>query len=163
MRRLAPATLTLLYFCLCGFARGQNPTPDLILFNGKIFTSNDAQPYVEALAIRGERIIATGDSTKIKSLAGPQTKQIDLVGHTVIPGINDAHNHLELQPVNEVDVHLKTMNPKWDEVREAIVATAGKSPSKSLIVVTIGSVIFQDISVNRDSLDKVAPENPVLL
>jgi predicted amidohydrolase YtcJ len=55
------------------------------------------------------------------------------------------------------------MNPKWDEVREAIVATAGKSPSKSLIVVTIGSVIFQDISVNRDSLDKVAPENPVLL
>jgi len=115
------------------------------------------------LAIRGERIIAAGDSAKIKSLAGPQTKQIDLAGRTVIPGINDAHNHLELQPVNEVEVHLKTMNPKWDEVRDAIAATSGKSPNRSLIVVTIGSAIFQDISVNRDSLDKVAPENPVLL
>jgi predicted amidohydrolase YtcJ len=142
---------------------GQQTPPDLILLNGKIFTSKDAQPYVEALAIRGERIIATGDSVKIKSLAGPQTKQIDLAGRTVIPGINDAHNHLELRPVNEVDVHLKTMNPKWDEVRDAITDTAGKSPSKSLIVVTIGSAIFQDVSVNRDSLDKVAPENPVLL
>jgi len=152
-----------MFFYFCGFARGQNPTPDLILFNSKIFTSNPGQPYVEALAIRGERIIAAGYSVKIKSLAGPQTKQIDLAGRTVIPGINDAHNHLELQPVNEVDVHLKTMNPKWDEVRDAIAATAGKSPNKSLSVVTIGSAIFQDVSVNRDSLDKVAPENPVLL
>lgn len=163
MRRLTAPTVILVFFYFCGFAGGQNPPPDLILFNGKIFTSNAGQPYVEALAVRGERIIATGDSAKIKSLAGPQTKQIDLVGRTVIPGINDAHNHLELQPANEMDVHLKTMNPKWDEVRDAIAATAGKSPSKSLIVVTIGSAIFQDVSVNRDSLDKVAPENPVLL
>ncbi len=151
----------LLFLCFPG--RGQQSAPELILFNGKIFTSNSGQPYVEALAIRGERIITAGDSVKIKSLVGPQTKQIDLAGRTVIPGINDAHNHLELQPVNEVDAHLKPMNPKWDEVRDAIAATAGKSPNKSLIVVTIGSAIFQDVSVNRDSLDKLAPENPVLL
>jgi predicted amidohydrolase YtcJ len=142
---------------------GQESIPDLILFNGKIFTSDVAHPYVQALAIRGERIVATGETGKIRALAGPHTKQTDLVGRTVIPGINDAHNHLEVQPVNEVNVHLKTMNPKWDEVRDAISETAGKSPGKSLIVITIGSAIFQDISVDRESLDKVAPENPVLL
>ncbi len=125
MRRLPASILTLLVFYPCGLARGQNRTPDLILFNGKIFTSNSGQPYVEALAICGKRIIATGDSVKIRSLAGSQTKQIDLVGRTVIPGINGAHTHLELQPVNEVDVHLKTMNPKWDEVGDAIAATTG--------------------------------------
>jgi hypothetical protein len=72
MRRLAASTLTLVFFYFCGLARGQNLTPDLILFNGTIFTSNGARPCVEPLAIRGERIIAVGDSVKIKSLACPQ-------------------------------------------------------------------------------------------
>jgi hypothetical protein len=57
---------------------GAESKPDLVLLNGKIFTSDAARPYVEALAIRGERISAVGDSTTIKALAGPQTKQIDL-------------------------------------------------------------------------------------
>ncbi len=63
----------------------QEPAPDLILYNGKIFTSNAEHPYVQALAIRGERITATGDSTKIIALAGPKTGRIDLGGRTVIP------------------------------------------------------------------------------
>ncbi|MHB8525847.1 MAG: hypothetical protein ACYDD2_06790 [Candidatus Acidiferrales bacterium] len=58
----------------------RRPAPGLILFNGKIFTSDAAHPYVQALAIRGERIVATGDSSKIEALAGPHTKQTDLTG-----------------------------------------------------------------------------------
>src|ERR1039458_3611541 len=76
----------------------QQGSPDLILLNGKIFTSDDARPYVQALAVRGEHIVATGDSEKIKALAGPRTRLIDLGGRTVIPGINDAHNHIGLDP-----------------------------------------------------------------
>jgi predicted amidohydrolase YtcJ len=76
----------------------------LVLLNGKIFTSVAAHPYVQALAIRGERITATGDSAKIRALAGPHTKQIDLGGRTVIPGINDAHNHLGISPPNRIDL-----------------------------------------------------------
>ena len=57
---------------------GQQATPDRILVTGKLFTSDAANPYVQALAIRGERISATGDSAKIKSLAGPHAKEIDL-------------------------------------------------------------------------------------
>jgi predicted amidohydrolase YtcJ len=56
-------------FYFCGFARGQNPTPDLILFNEDIFTRHVVRPYVEALAIPSERIIAADDSAGIKSLA----------------------------------------------------------------------------------------------
>ncbi len=87
----------------------QNAAPELILFNGKIFTSNAAQPSAEALAIRGERIVAVDSSAKIKALAGAQTKLIDLGGRTVIPGINDAHNHIDLRPVNQVDVELRVL------------------------------------------------------
>lgn len=74
----------------------QQAALDLILFDGKVFTSDVAHPYVQALAIRGERIVATGDTDKIMALAGPQTKKIDLGDRTVVPGINDAHNHVEV-------------------------------------------------------------------
>src|SRR5580698_562147 len=93
------------------FAGTQEKTPDTILFNGKIFTSDSSLPYAQAVAIRGERIMAVGDSEKIKMLAGAQTKQLDLGGRTVIPGINDAHNHLDLHPANELDVEAKSMDP----------------------------------------------------
>ena len=86
---LGPLALALLASLLAG----QQSPPDLILLNGKIFTSDAAHPYVEALAIRGERIVATGTSEKIGALAAPQTKRIDLGGRVVIPGINDAHHH----------------------------------------------------------------------
>ena len=91
----------------------QQAAPDTILFNGKIFTSDAAHPYVQALAIRGERIVAAGDSAKIQALAGPRTHQIDLGGRVAIPGINDAHNHLgdNLAPANTVDLGLKTQDP----------------------------------------------------
>jgi predicted amidohydrolase YtcJ len=62
--------------------------PDTILFNGKIFTSAQSQTYVQALAVQGDRIEAVGDSEQIKRLAGPGTKQIDLGGRTVIPGLS---------------------------------------------------------------------------
>lgn len=83
---------------LCVAAHDQQAAPDRILFNGKIFTSVAAHPYVEVLAIRGARIVATGGNATVRELAPPRTKHIDLAGRTVIPGINDAHNHLDISP-----------------------------------------------------------------
>ena len=60
-------------------ATSQQTAPDLILFNGKIFTSDVAHPYVQALAIRGERIVATGDSAKINSRVGAQSSPSRIV------------------------------------------------------------------------------------
>jgi hypothetical protein len=59
---------------------GQRPSVDLVLFNGKVFTSNSNQPYAEALAIRGERIVAVGSSKEIIALAGKKTRRLDLGG-----------------------------------------------------------------------------------
>ncbi len=72
---LGPLALSL----LAALSSGQQSPPDLILLNGKIFTSDSAHLYVEALAIRGERIVATGSAEKVGMLAGPQTKR-DRVG-----------------------------------------------------------------------------------
>jgi predicted amidohydrolase YtcJ len=149
-------------FCLATTALPQKSDPDLILFNGKIFTSVVARPYVEALAIRGERIVATGDTKTIQAMAGPKTNAIDLHGGTVIPGINDAHHHFQLGPP-EVDVDLHTPEPSWAQVKDGIAAAIAKNPPNSLIVVTIGLQVFEDTSIDRDALDQIAPHNPVSL
>ena len=150
-------------FCLWMPAVAQQQgDPDLILFNGKIFTSVAAHPYVEALAIRGERIVATGDTKTIQAMGGPKTNAIDLHGGTAIPGINDAHHHFQLGPP-EVDVDLQTMDPTWAQVKDGIVAAIAKNPPNSLISVTIGFKVFGDTSIDRDVLDQLAPNNPVSL
>ena len=156
------AFLSFSIFCLSVCAFAQQPKPDLILLNGKIFTSVIAHPYVEALAIRGDLIIATGDTVTIRAMAGPATRQIDLHGATAIPGINDAHHHFSLGPP-EVDVDLQTPNPTWAQAKEGIAAAIAKNPPNSLISVTIGFKVFGDPSINRDALDQLAPHNPVAL
>jgi predicted amidohydrolase YtcJ len=141
----------------------QTAQPDLVFFNGKIFTSDADRPYVQALAVRGERIIAVGDSRTIEALAGAGTRQIDLGGRTVIPGINDAHNHVEIDPANLVEVELEERNPTTTDLLKELPAAAARLPKGALMEVSISSAIFHDISVNRDSLDVLLPNNPVIL
>jgi predicted amidohydrolase YtcJ len=141
----------------------QQQPPDLILLNGQIFTSDASHLYVQALAIRGERILATGDSAKIKALAGPQTRQIDLAGRTVIAGINDAHEHIDLDPPHSVRLDFNTPDPTWSQMKDAIAAAAAKTPRGTFILGDIGPIIFHDTAVARNALDRLAPENPVIL
>ena len=68
--------------------------PDLILMNGKIVTVDAFFSIHEAVAVRGERVVAVGSSERISALAGPATRTIDLTGRTLIPGLIDNHNHV---------------------------------------------------------------------
>jgi predicted amidohydrolase YtcJ len=104
-------------FVTAPFVFGQQPLPNLILLIGRIFTSDLFHPYVEALAIRGDRINAVGASEKIAALAGPQTKRVDLAERLVIPGINDAHYHCSVEP-RSFQLQFKSMDPTWQEVAD---------------------------------------------
>lgn len=147
---------------LAALSSGQQSPPDLILLNGKIFTSDSAHSFVEALAIRGERIMAIGTAERVRMLAGPQTKRMDLAGRVVIPGINDAHHHCGFEPAG---YHLlfKSLDPAWTEVAEEVAAAVAKTPKGTLIHGEIGPAAFEDSQANRASLDKIAPDHPVML
>ena len=67
---------------------------DLILINGEVHTVDDNDHRAEAIAIKANRIIAVGQTKEIKAFKGPNSRQIDLQGRTVLPGINDSHLHL---------------------------------------------------------------------
>ncbi|SPA29007.1 exported hypothetical protein [Cupriavidus taiwanensis] len=66
---------------------------DRILVNGTVLTMDGADTVAQAIAIRGERIVAVGTNPNIRRLAGPATEVIDLGGRTVIPGLIDTHIH----------------------------------------------------------------------
>jgi hypothetical protein len=66
---------------------------DTILLNGKIVTLDAKSSVVQAVAIRGGRIMAVGSNDEIKKLAGASTKTVDVGGRTVIPGLIDSHIH----------------------------------------------------------------------
>ena len=68
--------------------------PDHILVNGKIATVDDLFSIREAVALRGERIVAVGSNAAIEALADASTRRSDLGGRTVIPGLIDNHNHV---------------------------------------------------------------------
>jgi hypothetical protein len=159
------AALCILLAPILGSSRpvtAQAPAPDLILYNGKIFTSNAAHPYVQALAIRGERILATGDSVKMLALRGPATRTLDLGGRTVIPGLNDAHMHLDISPAS-VELPLHGRNPTREQVLAAISASVHQTPPGSLLTAAVASAVYFDPQMTRATLDGVAPNNPVML
>lgn len=140
----------------------QQPAPDLVLFNGKVFTSNAKQPHAEALAIRGERIVAVGSSKEIAALASKETKRIDLGGRTVIPGINDAHYHLGARP-DSYDLPLKGLDPTWQEIKVALSFAVAKVPKGTWITGVFGETVLDDPRATRTTLDELAPEHLVLL
>jgi predicted amidohydrolase YtcJ len=80
---------------------------DLALINGVIYTGDPAKPRVEAIASRGEMIVATGTTAEIRKLVGPKTRVIDLKGGFAMPGFNDAHLHLGSAAQAKLTVNLE--------------------------------------------------------
>lgn len=74
--------------------QGLAQAPDLILYNGALLTMDDSLPQASAIAIAGDRIQLVGDDAAVLALADDATRQVDLEGRTVIPGLADTHSHL---------------------------------------------------------------------
>ncbi len=75
-------------------AHAQQPPADLVVLNGRIYTADGARPVVDAMAIRGGRVVFVGDRAGARALVGSGTQTVDLEGRTVIPGMTDAHAHV---------------------------------------------------------------------
>jgi hypothetical protein len=145
----------------------QQPVPDLVLSNGKIITVDERFSIAQAVAVKGERIVAVGTNSEIVRLAGPNTRRIDLRGRAVIPGLIDNHMHL-LRAGSTWQWEVR-----WDGVgsrKEALdmLRARTKAVSRGEWVYNLGGWTIDQFSddkrpFTREELDKVAPDNPVLL
>lgn len=138
------------------------PEASLILFNGKIITVDGSDSVVEAIAVHGDRILALGSTLRIRSLAGPNTIQIDLQGKAVTPGLIDSHAHLPPFGSRELSwVKLQGIESK-KEILELIKVRAEKTPEGEFI--NAWGVENDDLSfMDRHDLDHVTTRHPVLV
>ncbi|OGU64476.1 MAG: hypothetical protein A2W30_05505 [Ignavibacteria bacterium RBG_16_36_9] len=153
----------LMVFLLSSNALSQSDNfPDIILFNGKIFTSSEENLYTEAIAIKGEKIIAVGKNDEIKKLLSNDTKIIDLEGRTVIPGINDAHIHCPYLLI-PVWFNMKSDNPSITDILDSLKRGTREYPAGTWLSTDFPTSLIDDENFNRYTLDKIAPEHPVWL
>jgi predicted amidohydrolase YtcJ len=67
---------------------------DVVFHNGAVLTLDRDAPRAQAMAIRGDRILAVGSDAEVLALQGPETRVVDLAGRTLLPGFVDGHTHL---------------------------------------------------------------------
>jgi hypothetical protein len=143
---------------------------DLVLRNGKIVTMSAAQPVVQALAARGDRISALGVNADSAKWIGPRTQVIDLHGQLAIPGFIEGHGHFT--GVGEYRLGLDLREARtWDQIVQQVARAAKQAKPGEWI---LGRGWHQskwdrapDPNVEgfplHASLDAVSPNNPVLL
>ena len=137
-------------------------SPELILVNGDVFTADPERPRAQAVAIRGERIVAVGSTAAIEKLGDERTRRIDLHGRVVTPGFNDAHFHFSPSPRGE-ELRFESNEPTWAETRAAIGEAVQRVRPGTWIFGTVGYGVVLDEQVDRFALDAIAPNHPVLL
>lgn len=139
--------------------------PDLILTGGKVFTADSTHPWAEAVAIRGDRIVAVGTDAEVGRLGREATRRIALDGRVVIPGINDAHDHLGAVRIGAGirTTDSPTPDPGAARLLDSVRAVATRTPTGTWLEVTIGPRVLADTAVRRSVLDRAAPGHPVLL
>jgi len=91
--RRARAIPTIAAVAVACFGTDQAGPADLILAGGPVITLDSESRVAEAVAVRGDRVVAVGTAAGIEALAGPGTQRVDLAGRAVTPGLMDAHVH----------------------------------------------------------------------
>jgi predicted amidohydrolase YtcJ len=135
---------------------------DVVLTGGKVVTLDPAGTIAEAVAIRGERILAVGTSAAILAHAGSDTQRIDLQGKTVVPGLADNHYH-SIGGGPGVDL---SRARSLQEVLDAIADRAAATPEGEVVVTNSdwheGQLREQRLPY-RDDLDRATSRHPVVV
>jgi predicted amidohydrolase YtcJ len=137
--------------------------PDLILHHGKIVTVDEKFSIAEAIALRGERILAVGKNDEVLKSKGEQTQVIDLGGKMVLPGLMDSHVHPSSAAMHEFDHPIPEMLTIAD-VLKYIEGRANVVPEGNWI--SIRQVFITRLREQRyptkTELDEAAPKHPVI-
>jgi hypothetical protein len=156
-RRLMVAT------CLALIAVASHAKPDVapdrVYVDARVWTGDEAQPEVEAFAVRGDRIVAVGTSAEMRALAGDATTVLDLGGRRVVPGFNDAHWHLPSRRSARLDnagslavIQQRLVDYARAHPADAWVVGRGWMPTD-----------FPDRTADRTYLDAIFPDRPVVI
>jgi predicted amidohydrolase YtcJ len=143
------------------------PTPaEVVFFNGKIATQDDKRSFADSLAVADGRIIAAGSRDAVMRHVNGNTRQVDLKGRTVIPGLNDSHLHIIRGGLNF------NMELRWDGVPsladalDMLKKQVARTPAPQWVRVVGGWNEFQFAERRGPTLEEInaiAPDTPVFI
>jgi len=146
------------------------PKADVIFIHANVYTgvpANTAFSSIlreEAIAVRGDRILATGKTFDLEKFKGPQTQVVDLGGHFVMPGFNDAHLHLNDAGTTKLSVDLTGVK-SLDELRARVQKKVEQSKAGEWILGSGWDETLWPVQAVplRWDLDEVSNGHPVFL
>ena len=137
---------------------------DHIFYGGRVHTVNCNDDVFSAIAVKGNKVLAVGSDEEITALADKNTKMTDLKGKSLIPGINDGHNHIweagimydgvVVFGINHIDDLIKKVKERADSLE------AGKWIQGASF---IESQFVENRSPNRYDLDKASTKHPIVI
>ncbi|HEY6970350.1 MAG TPA: amidohydrolase [Candidatus Angelobacter sp.] len=158
MKFLVPVLL------LLSTAFPQTQPADLVLKNANIYTVDDHTPHAQAVAVKGDKIVLVGSDSDAQRYVGPNTRVLDLKGATVVPGLTDSHYHFLGVGARELTFNLegtKSLDDLLARVKERVAAAKpGEWISGRGWIETFWK---PPVFPTRWELDKVSPNNPVIL
>ena len=140
------------------------PVADTVVINARIYTVNSQQPWADALAIGGDKILAVGSAKDIAAYRAPSTKVIDAQGRLVLPGFTDCHIHFMDGSLGLTQVDLNDAKT-IPEIQKRVKEYSAGHPNEPWITgmgwtyPTFGPSALPDKKI----LDEVVPDRPVYL
>ncbi len=135
---------------------------DQLLVNARIYTMDDRLPRTEAIALRGNRILAVGNRADLLRLKGPSATVTDLEGAVVFPGFIDSHSHPDgADEVTGADVNVRSISA----IQDAMRAQAGKTAPGEWVVgfKYDDTKLAEERPANRADLDQAVPLQPAII
>ena len=139
-------------------------TADLVFKNGNVYTVNSNRPKAEAIAVKADRIVFVGSNLEAQRYVGSSTRVVDLMGKTVVPGMTDAHQHLSGVGFREMTLNLEGVTSLEDFLDKVKARVDQAKPGEWVTGRGWIETFWKPpVFPTRADLDRVAPDNPVLL
>jgi predicted amidohydrolase YtcJ len=150
----------------------KNGDADFLFLNGRVLTMDKQLRIAQAVAVRGNRIVAVGRASSLKKLVSRRTEVLDLQGKALMPGFIDAHAHMDREGLKRIYPSLAKARSIADI--QAIIRKEAKQrkPGEWIVTMPLGrppfyfdplSTIQEGRPPTREELDEAAPKNPVYI
>lgn len=136
---------------------------DMIFAGGAIYTVDNSNPWAEAVAIKGDRIVYVGAAGSAARLAGPDTRRIDLDGRMLLPGLIDSHTHIFNGSSSAQSVNLSLADTP-EKLAAALQALKDANPGDAVVYARgWQNHLFPADGPRKETLDEVFGDRPVIL
>jgi predicted amidohydrolase YtcJ len=137
---------------------------DIVFKNGNVYTANDKAPQAQAIAVKNDRIVFVGTNDAAQKYVGANTRVVDLHGNTVLPGFTDSHQHLSGVGQREMTLNLEGTTSLEDLLAKVKARVDQAKPGEWVTGRGWIETHWQPpVFPTRWDLDKVSPDNPVIL